>query len=61
MAEQPLLLSSTTWPGPRARDAVDLRDPLLVAMMRATRTRTPAEQTLHDVVLKMRLVDVGQR
>lgn len=61
MTDRPLLLSSPTWPGPPARDAIDLRDPLLLAMMRATRTRTPAEQTLHDVVLKMRLLDAGKR
>jgi hypothetical protein len=49
----------------RARDAVDLRDPLLHAIAKAERANirslaTP-EQTLAELVLKMRLVDVRQR
>lgn len=48
-----------------ARDAVDLRDPLLRAMMLASRGRSKAlatrEQTLAEMVLKMRLVDATKR
>ncbi len=49
----------------RARDSVDLRDPLLQAMMRASRASGKSlatqEQTLAEFVLKMRLVDAGRR
>jgi hypothetical protein len=49
----------------RARDPIDLRDPLLYAIAKAERANlrslaTP-EQTLAEMVLKMRLVDVRQR
>lgn len=49
----------------RARDPTDLRDPLLHAMMRAHRASgrslATSEQTLAELVLKMRLVDAMQR
>jgi hypothetical protein len=49
----------------RARDPVDLRDPLLHAMMRAKRGQAKSlatrEQTLAEMVLKMRLVDAMKR
>jgi hypothetical protein len=52
-------------PQHRARDEVDLRDPLLFAIARAERANirslaTP-EQTLAEMVLKMRLVDASRR
>lgn len=52
-------------PQHRARDAVDLRDPLHFAIARAERANirslaTP-EQTLAEMVLKMRLVDAQKR
>lgn len=52
-------------PPHRARDATDLRDPLLHAMARAERatakTMATREQTLAEMVLKMRLVDASKR
>lgn len=52
-------------PTHRARDSVDLRDPLFHAMMRAHRASgrslATQEQTLAELVLKMRLVDAGAR
>lgn len=48
-------------PEHRARDPVDLRDPLLYAIHRAERANARGvatkEQTLAEMVLKMRLVD----
>lgn len=48
-----------------ARDPLDLRDPLFHAMMRAHRASgrslATQEQTLAELVLKMRLVDAMQR
>lgn len=48
-----------------ARDPVDLRDPLLHAMMRAKRGQAKSlatrEQTLAEMVLKMRLIDAMKR
>lgn len=52
-------------PQHRARDAVDLRDPLLFAIARAERANIRSlatrEQTLAEMVLKMRLVDAAKR
>lgn len=52
-------------PQHRARDAVDLRDPLLFAIAKAERANIRSlatrEQTLAEMVLKMRLVDAGKR
>jgi hypothetical protein len=52
-------------PQHRARDPVDLRDPLLHAMMKAKRGQAKSlatkEQTLAEMVLKMRLVDAMKR
>lgn len=52
-------------PQHRARDPVDLADPLLHAMMRAKRGQAKSlatrEQTLAEMVLKMRLVDAAKR
>ncbi len=52
-------------PQHRARDATDLRDPLLFAIARAERDNirslATAEQTLAEMVLKMRLVDASAR
>lgn len=49
----------------RARDGVDLRDPLLQAMLRAHRASGKSlatrEQTLSELVPKLRLVDAAQR
>lgn len=45
--------------GHRARDAVDLRDPLLRAMLRAE--RQAAERTLSETALRMRVVDASAR
>lgn len=52
-------------PEHRARDTTDLRDPLLLAIHRAERANerslaTP-EQTLAEMVLKMRLIDAMKR
>lgn len=48
-----------------ARDPVDLRDPLYLAMMRAKRGQAKSlatrEQTLAEMVLKMRLIDAMKR
>jgi hypothetical protein len=48
-----------------ARDTTDLRDPLLYAIARAERanvkTLATREQTLAEMVLKMRLVDAMKR
>lgn len=52
-------------PEHRARDATDLRDPLLFAIARAERANIRSlatrEQTLAECVLKMRLVDPSLR
>ena len=52
-------------PQHRARDANDLRDPLLFAIARAERANIRSlatrEQTLAEMVLKMRLVDAQKR
>jgi hypothetical protein len=52
-------------PDHRARDPVDLRDPLLFAIARAERANSRSlatpEQTLAEMVLKMRLVDAMKR
>jgi hypothetical protein len=52
-------------PQHRARDSVDLGDPLLHAMMRAQRGQAKSvatrEQTLAEMVLAMRLVDGTKR
>ena len=52
-------------PQHKARDAVDLRDPLLFAIAKAERANirslATAEQTLAEMVLKMRLVDAQKR
>ena len=52
-------------PQHRARDALDLADPLFHAMMRAKRAQAKQlatrEQTLAEMVLKMRLVEAGKR
>lgn len=52
-------------PEHRARDPVDLRDPLLHAIRRAERANAKGmatkEQTLAEMVLKMRLVDPSLR
>jgi hypothetical protein len=49
----------------RARDPVDLADPLLHAMMKAKRGQAKAlatkEQLLAEMVLSMRLVDATKR
>lgn len=49
----------------RARDSLDLADPLFHAMMRAKRGQAKSlatrEQTLAEMVLKMRLVDATRR
>lgn len=52
-------------PQHRARDPLDLRDPLFHAMMRAQRSGSKQlatrEQTLAEMVLRMRLVDASKR
>jgi hypothetical protein len=52
-------------PQHRARDSLDLADPLFHAMMRAKRGQAKSlatrEQTLAEMVLKMRLLDAGKR
>ena len=52
-------------PQHKARDPVDLADPLLHAMMRAQRSGSKQlatrEQTLAEMVLAMRLVDASKR
>lgn len=52
-------------PPHRARDPVDLRDPLFFAIARAERANfrslATREQTLAEMVLKMRLVDAAKR
>ena len=52
-------------PQHRARDSVDLADPLLHAMMRAERGQAKSlatkEQLLAEMVLSMRLVDASKR
>lgn len=52
-------------PQHRARDPVDLHDPLLHAMMRAERGQAKSlatrEQLLAEMVLSMRLVDSSKR
>lgn len=52
-------------PQHRARDSVDLRDPLLFAIARAERSNIRSlatrEQTLAEMVLKMRLVEAMKR
>lgn len=52
-------------PEHRARDAVDLRDPLFFAIARAEKATAKSlatpEQTLAECVLKMRLVDAMKR
>lgn len=49
----------------KARDATDLRDPMLFAIAKAERANirslATAEQTLAEMVLKMRLVDAARR
>ena len=49
----------------RARDAVDLADPLLYAVARAKRgtikTLATPEQNLAQTVLRMRLIDASKR
>ena len=49
----------------RARDSLDLRDPLFHAMMAAKRGQAKSlatkEQLLAEMVLSMRLVDASQR
>jgi hypothetical protein len=49
----------------KARDSVDLADPLLHAMMKAERGQAKSlatkEQLLAEMVLSMRLVDAGKR
>lgn len=52
-------------PEHRARDPVDLRDPLFLALGRAERATAKSlatrEQTLAEMVLRMRLVDAMKR
>jgi hypothetical protein len=52
-------------PQHKARDTVDLADPLLHAMMRAKRGQAKSlatkEQLLAEMVLSMRLVDSSKR
>jgi len=52
-------------PQHKARDALDLGDPLFHAMMRAQRSGSKQlatrEQTLAEMVLRMRLVDASKR
>lgn len=52
-------------PQHKARDPVDLADPLLLAMMRAKRGQAKSlatkEQLLAEMVLSMRLVDASKR
>lgn len=52
-------------PQHRARDPVDLADPLILAMMRAKRGQAKSlatkEQLLAEMVLSMRLVDGAKR
>ncbi len=52
-------------PQHKARDSLDLCDPLFHAMMRAQRTGSKQlatrEQTLAEMVLSMRLVDAARR
>ena len=52
-------------PQHKARDSVDLADPLLHAMMRAKRGQAKSlatkEQLLAEMVLSMRLVDSSKR
>ena len=49
----------------KARDSLDLRDPLFHAMMMADRASSKSlatkEQLLAEMVLSMRLVDASQR
>jgi hypothetical protein len=52
-------------PEHKARDSLDLSDPLFHAMMRAQRSGSKQlatrEQTLAEMVLAMRLVDASKR
>ena len=52
-------------PEHRARDSVDLRDPLFLAIARAEKATAKSlatpEQSLAEMVLKMRLVDAMKR
>ena len=52
-------------PTHKARDPTNLADPMLYAIARAERAQSKslatAEQTLAEMVLRMRLVDAGKR
>ena len=64
--ETPVMAPLPKAPKPhRARDSLDLRDPLFHAMMSAQRRGSKQlathEQTLAEMVLQMRLVDAAKR
>jgi hypothetical protein len=65
MLQREILFIERPDPVHRARDATDLRDPMLFSIARAERANIRSlatrEQTLAEMVLKMRLVDAQKR